>query len=313
MKTLIIDGHNSAWRLANRLPILTANGKPIQVVYGLLTMVHGLIERFTPDVAIICWDMGHSAYRKSKYPPYKANRHQFKSKHEEREHHSTERQIEEGKRILRKLNISQLYYPQTEADDLMAMVCQERHLNGRRILVSSDMDMLQLINEDTDVWSPIKLELYTHGNFRQRTGLTPQQFLQMRAVIGDKSDNIPGIAKGLGETTIRELLASYRDMDTLLSPKTEKKIYNKGNRYRLLYGEGVRQAYYRNLMLIDLSVCSFNHPEEKKVRKTVLEAVQRREKINKAELKEYFIEHSFASLLRDFGKWVQPFENLDIK
>lgn len=313
MKTLIIDGHNLCWRIAKRLPVLTANGKAVQVVYGALNAIHGMLAQFQPDVCTVCWDTGHSAYRKKVFPDYKANRHKQHTKEEEKQFQSTITQIQECQRVLRMLNLSQLYYPETEADDLIAMVCQEKSLNGQRIVVSSDGDMFQLVQENTSVWSPIKTELYTHGNFRQKVGLTPRQFLQLRAATGDGSDNIPGIAKGLGEITIRELLASYKDMEELFTPEVEKKVYKRGNRYRLLYGEGVRQAYYRNLMLMDLSVSSYNHPEEKKVRRAVFDAVRQRGKIDKAELKEYFISKSFQSLLKDFAKWVTPFEELETK
>jgi DNA polymerase-1 len=313
MKTIIIDGHNLCWRIAKRLPILTANGKPVQVVYGALNAIHGMLAQFQPDVGIVCWDTGHSAYRKQKFPEYKAHRHQHFTKEEEKQFQSTITQIEECQRVLRQLNLSQLYFPQTEADDLIAMICQEKALNGQRIVVSSDMDMFQLVQENTSVWSPIKTQLYTHGNFRQKVGLTPHQFLQLRAAIGDGSDNIPGIAKGLGETTIRELLASYKDMEELFTPEVEKKVYKRGNRYRLLYGKGVRERYYLNLMLMDLSVSSYNHPEEKKVRRVVFEAVRQRGKIDKAEITRYFISKSFQSLLKNFAQWITPFEELDTK
>jgi DNA polymerase-1 len=311
MKTLVIDGHNAAWRLAKRLPILTNDGKPIQVVFGMMTMMHGLLKQFQPDAAILCWDTDHSEYRKKIFPAYKANRRKWVNQQEEHAYKSANRQIEECKRIFRKLNMAQLYFPKTEGDDLIAMVCQEKKLNGRRLVISSDMDMLQLVNDDTDVWSPIKTELFTRGNFRQKIGLSSRQFLQLRAVTGDVSDNIPGIARGLGEMTVRELLASYKDMETLFTPEVEKKLYNRGNRYRLLYNEGAKQAYFRNLMLMDLSVSSYNHPEEKKVRAVVAEAVKARTKIDKTELKNYFISMRFHSLLKDFSKWITPFEELD--
>jgi 5'-3' exonuclease len=309
MRTLIIDGHNAGWRLAKKMPMLTTNGRPVQVVYGLLTMVHGLLAQFTPDVAIMCWDTDHSAYRKKIFPDYKANRHHFKSEKDQRAYNSTIAQMKEAEAILSQMNVAQLIFPKTEGDDLMAMVCQQT--GGWRTIVSSDMDMFQLVGDGIDVWSPIKTLLYNRSNFRQREGLSPQQFLQLRAACGDVSDNIPGIARGVGEVTIRQLLAKYESVDRLFDPKIEKKVVQMGTRYASLYTDGSKQAYFRNLLLMDLSISSENHPEKEAVTKTVQEAIRRRVKIDLKAVKQMFIENSFQSLLRDFAKWVLPFENLD--
>jgi DNA polymerase I len=308
-KTLIIDGHNAGWRLAKRMPMLTTNGRPVQVVYGLLTMMHGLLEQFTPDVAIMCWDTGHSAYRKRIFPSYKANRHQFEDKKAEQAYSSTIAQMKEAEAILAQMNVAQLIFPKTEGDDLMAMVCQQT--TGWRTVVSSDMDMFQLIGDGIDVWSPVKTTLYNRSNFRQKEGLSAQQFLQLRAAVGDVSDNIPGIARGMGDVTIRQLLAKYESIDRLFEPKIEKKVVKMGTRYASLYTEGARQAYFRNLLLMDLSISSENHPEKEAVTKAVQEAVSKRMKIDIKALKQLFIENSFQSLLRDFAKWTIPFQNLD--
>jgi len=309
MRTLIIDGHNAGWRLAKKMPMLTTNGRPVQVVYGLLTMVHGLLAQFTPDVAIMCWDTDHSAYRKKIFPDYKANRHHFKSEKDQRAYNSTIAQMKEAEAILSQMNVAQLIFPKTEGDDLMAMVCQQT--GGWRTIVSSDMDMFQLVGDGIDVWSPIKTLLYNRSNFRQREGLSPQQFLQLRAACGDVSDNIPGMARGVGEVTIRQLLAKYESVDRLFDPKIEKKVVQMGTRYASLYTDGSKQAYFRNLLLMDLSISSENHPEKEAVTKTVQEAIRRRVKIDLKAVKQMFIENSFQSLLRDFAKWVLPFENLD--
>ena len=74
MKTLVVDGNNAAHRLGATLPELTANGKPVQVVYGFLKLIRSAIVQFEPDVSVVCWDNGRSAYRKKLYPDYKANR-----------------------------------------------------------------------------------------------------------------------------------------------------------------------------------------------------------------------------------------------
>ncbi len=308
MRILILDGHNACWRLMKRLPVLTSKGRPIQVVYGLMRLVRNVVTQFEPDYVVVCWDSGYSEFRKKILPSYKSNRDADEQHVKERE--SLNKQVHMAKAILRRLSVVQVAYPDTEADDLMALASQT--LDGEKIIVSSDQDMVQLVGAETNtkVWSPIKMEMFTVENFEKKLGMTKQQWIEYRAMVGDDGDNIPGVAHGFGPQTALDLIKTYRSVDNLFKPEIEKNVAKKGNRYALLYGEGTRKNIYRNLMLMDLSMIGKLHPDAGKIKTLIHTNMKHRSKVDKGEVKRYFIEQAFASLLSDFGKWITAFESL---
>lgn len=308
MKTVIFDGNNAVWRLAKRLPDLrTPAGSPIKVVYGFLRLVRSTLEDFEPDRALICWDSGKPRVRMKLWSGYKKSRLERKA-HPTPEHRQEMKEVMMQMRMLRDLvghlGVSQVSIDNVEADDLIAIACSE--LEGDKVIVSSDQDMMQLVSYSVEVYSPIKHELYTHKNFRKKVGLSPIQFLQMRAIIGDKSDEIGGAAKGLGETTARELIFKHGGIDVLFSSKKlRKKLEAKGSRYPLLYSEGAEERIRRNLQLMDLNLV-----KSETATKIIKRQASSVKPLDRAFLREYFIEKQFVSLLKDFGGWLIPFERL---
>jgi len=311
MKTLLIfDGHNSAWRLMKKLPMLTANKEPIQVVYGMLRLIRSALEQFEADMAIICWDSGRSATRLDLFPGYKAHRDHDSTEEKEEENKRLISQIKILKEMLHKLNIRQLSYPNSEADDLIGIACC--HLTDmKKIVISSDTDMFQLIDEDTSVWSPIKFTHFTKENFKKEIGLSPQQHLEVKALAGDRSDGIPGVAEGFGIITATELIKQYGNIENLFKSSVEKSVSKKGNRYALLYGEGVRENAYRNLHLMDLRIIADESKNAEEIRKLLDKNLGKKIKLDKMEVRTYFKEKKFESILNDFVRWIAPFENLD--
>ena len=322
-KILIHDANNACWRLMKIMPVLTANGKPIQIVYGFLRLLRSSIEEFNPNVVLVCWDSGRSKFRQELFKEYKANRnHGFRAnwvrgkkivedKELAAEYNSFMKQAETLKQTLEFLNICQLDYPDSEADDLIAIACDE--LQGKKIIVSSDLDMLQLIDSETEVWSPIKKELFTLISMRKNMGLTPSQYLQVRAMTGDGSDNIPGAAKGFGEITATELVKQYGGVEILFSSTVEKRVMKKGNRYSLLYSEGAKNRVFRNLMLMDLKVVAAHNPNYKKICEMLHKNIKDRSPVSHGRCHKYFSDQKFESLMKEgLGVWLSPFETLDV-
>jgi len=313
MKTLIVDGHNSAWRLAKKMPVLTtAKEEPIQVVYGFLRLLRKALVQFDPQAALICWDSGRSVERLKIFPEYKANRNHFRTPAERAEYESVHKQMGILQGLLKLLNISQVSYPNTEGDDLIGIACQA--LGGKKVILSSDQDMLHLVSEKVEVWSPHKEELYTALNFHHKIGMTPRQWLEYRALVGDHGDNIPGVAKGFGEQTAKDIMALYGSLEKLYcgNAKIEKRICARGNRYSLLYSEGAKERVYRNLLLMDLMLPSAR-PGTSRIIEVVKKAASKHSAVNRVALREYFVENSFNTLLKVMPKWILPFENLDVK
>jgi 5'-3' exonuclease len=215
--------------------------------------------------------------------------------------------------ILPMLNVAKIKHEGTEADDLIGLSCTV--LDGHKTVISSDKDMLQLVSSDTQVWAPPIPSrpgmLYTRGNFTKLTGLTPRQYLEMRALTGDGSDNISGVAKGFGEITATELLQKYGSVENLFTKEVEKTLVKRGNRYALLYSEGAREKAYRNLLMMDLKICGQHVNDRDKVVRELRSQIHNRTRINKGLVKRVFLEKKFKSLLETFGTWLIPFERLD--
>jgi len=259
---------------------------------------------------LICWDLGKSEYRKKIFPEYKANRHHDSTSAEAREFRSVLSQMEILKDLLRNLAVAQLTYPEMEADDLIGISCAE--LAGDKTIVSSDQDMLHLVDNKVSVWSPIKTELYTMNNFHQKLFLSPRQWLEYRAVCGDNGDNIPGIAKGLGPTTAMEIIQKYGSVEVLFrDSKVAERVASKGNRYALFVAEGAREQFYRNLLLMDLHL-SIRQEKAEKVVLLLRKNIKGLKPINKVALQEYFIKKEFVSLLKDMPNWLNPFQDLNV-
>lgn len=308
MKILLIDGENTCWRLMKVLPGLTANGQPVQVLYGVLRLIRSLLIQFEPNAVLVCWDYGRSKFRQKLYPEYKATRDHESTPELKQEFKSLTKQKVLIQAVLRMLNIPSAGYPHTEADDLLGLAANT--LPGEKIIVTSDQDVLQLVGPEVSVWSPIKSQLYTNENFRSLTNLSPQQWLEYRALVGDKSDNIDGAAKGFGETTAKELLLRYQNIKTLFSPSVEKSVSRKGNRYALLYEEGARERVYRNLTLMDLGIVA-EQPEGKELTTLLRHRLSSRTAIDISEVREFFRKNEFTSLRTQFATWILPFQNLD--
>jgi DNA polymerase I len=303
MKTLIFDGHNSVWRLQKVLPSLTANGEPVQVVFGFMRLLRAALEHFEPNVAIVCFDSGFPEFRRKIYSGYKYGR-----QHDPKEMSELSLQLKTIKGILPYINVVHLAYPNVEADDLVAVSCNE--MSGHKIIVSSDRDMLHLVDEDVSVWSPIKGLLYDNSSFRRLVGMSPRQWLEFRVLTGDSGDKIPGVAKGFGEETAKELITKYGSIENLFTSKIEKKVSSKGNRYALLYSDGAADAVNRNLSLMDLHL-SAKRESAPKIAKILAKKLARRKPVDRVGLRAIFEERKFKTLTQDFARWVRPFEDLD--
>lgn len=320
MKTLVFDGNNAAWRLMKKLPQLTSRGEQVQVVYGFLRLVRSMLEQFQPDAALVCWDSGRSKERMQLYPEYKANRDHDSSADLRREMGSVNKQIHRLKEILPKLNVMQSFYPDTEADDLMGISTEA--LPGEKVIVSSDRDAYHLIDEQVSVWSPIKLEHYTHKNFAKKVivkesgqdvpaNITPQQWLEMRALTGDSGDNISGVARGFGEGSALELIRKFDSIEKLFTAPIEEKIHDTmASRYALIYSAGARERVYRNLLLMDLRL-PIRRPRGPKIAELMKKGLGKRQRVDKLAVRAYFREHDFDSLTKDFVVWISPFTDLD--
>lgn len=228
-KFVIIDGKSVFYRGYYAMPNLsTKDGTPTGGVFGFATMALEIIKRLKPDYVAVAWDKPKTNIRKrlELYPEYKAGRkpapEDFKL------------QIPVLHDLLDAFGWPLYELDDYEADDIMGtLAVQAKQKDVETLLVTSDMDMLQLVNHHTHVFALKKglsnIELYSPASFEAKHRIKVEQFLDLKSLKGDSSDNIPGVP-GIGEKGATELIQQFGSLDNvyenlpLIKESTRKKL-----------------------------------------------------------------------------------------
>jgi 5'-3' exonuclease len=195
MKTLIIDGNNLIHRTfwtAKTQSQRTNTDTPDQInnfhIYFTLNAIFSYVSKFIPDKTILVWDEKKEYQvneRKELFSEYKGNRSADSSPHQNNSI---------IKEVASFLGIPSIFPKQYEADDIVSHIC--RYTPGEKIIVSVDKDFLQLIDKQITLYDPIRKASFTFDNFEEKTGYRDTKtWLEAKCLLGDKSDNVPGIAK----------------------------------------------------------------------------------------------------------------------
>lgn len=224
---LMIDGNSMANRAFYGVPHLTnAKGVPTNAVYGFLNTLQAAIERFKPDELFVAFDISKKVFRHERYADYKGTRTGMPE--------DLLVQMPLIKEALSYMNIETFGLEGYEADDIIGtMSAHQTALGGESIILSGDRDLFQLVGEHVTVCFPQskgqEMEIVTPEYLAEHYGLTPARVIEMKGLMGDKSDNIPGVA-GVGEKTAKKLLADYGTVENLyahLEDLKGKKLYDK--------------------------------------------------------------------------------------
>jgi DNA polymerase-1 len=211
-KFAIIDGKSVFYRGYYALPNLTTrDGKPTGGVFGFTTMALEVIKRLKPDYVAVAWDKPKTNIRKrlAMYPAYKAGRKPAPPDFYE--------QIPILHELLKAFGWPLYELDDYEADDIMGALAAQAQKRGiETLLVTSDLDALQLVGPLTKVYVLKKglsnIQLYSPASFEAKYGIEVKQFLDLKSLQGDSSDNIPGVP-GIGPKTALELLKTYHTLD----------------------------------------------------------------------------------------------------
>ena len=210
-RLMLIDGHAMAYRAYFATPPLTSPaGEPTNAVFGFASMLLKAVGDEQPDYVIATFDSGRT-FRHEEYAEYKATRAKMPD--------DLAVQIERIMELARTLGIPVHTREGYEADDLMGSISALASKAGlETIIVTGDSDTLQLVSDDVHVLMPRRtmadVQLYDTGAVQQRYGLAPAQLIDLKALMGDSSDNIPGV-KGVGEKTATALLKEYGSLDQI--------------------------------------------------------------------------------------------------
>lgn len=212
-RVLIIDALNAYLRAYIVDPSLSTNGEPIGGIKGFIKILQKLVRQTKPNEIVVVWDGPNgSKKRKTIDKNYKAGRKPIRlnrSVHNLTDDEEIQNKIWQQTRIMEYMNnmpIIQTMIPEVEADDVISYLTQMSLYKGwQKIIVSNDKDFMQLCDEETILWRPTKDEILNTKRIVEQMGIHPVNMALARAIIGDTSDNLPGI-KGAGFTTVAKRL-----------------------------------------------------------------------------------------------------------
>ena len=204
-KLVLIDGNAILHRAFHALPPMNNKGTPTNAVYGFFTMLFKIIEDLKPEYLIVCFDRKAPTFRKQMYVGYQATRPTVSN--------DLSPQFDLTDKALDSAKIAHFGIDGYEADDLIGTLSKQAKEKGMQtIIVSGDRDLLQLVNSNVLMLAPIigmtKMILFDEAKIKEKYGLNPIQIIDYKAIVGDPSDNYPGVS-GIGPKGASSLLNKY--------------------------------------------------------------------------------------------------------
>ena len=229
-KLLLIDGHSILNRAFYGVPDLTnSEGIHTNAMYGFLNIMFKFIDEEKPDYVTVAFDLSAPTFRHKVYDGYKGTRKPMLPE--------LRQQVPLMKELLTAMNITIVEKEGFEADDILGTIAKNSQKQGIDVsIVSGDRDLLQLADTNIKIRIPktkkgvTEVEDYYPEDVKELYGVTPAEFIEMKALMGDSSDNIPG-APGIGPKTASALIIKYHNIDNIIDniselkpPKAKKSI-----------------------------------------------------------------------------------------
>ena len=211
---ILVDGSSYLFRAYHALPPLTtSDGTPTGAMYGVINMVGKLIDTYRPEHIAVVFDARGKNFRHELYAAYKANRPPMPE--------DLAQQIEPLKQFIEALGVPVIVIDGVEADDVIGTLATRAAQEGKQVLISTgDKDMAQLVNERITLIDTMKDQILDRDGVMKKFGVAPEQIVDYLALMGDSSDNIPGIPK-VGPKTAAKWLQQYGDLDNLIAHADE--------------------------------------------------------------------------------------------
>ena len=222
-KTLVIlDGDNLCYRAYHKFNTLSGGNKPSGLVFGVPSMVRKLITQYEDSTFIAVFDSGKAAFRTGILPTYK-----LREKSLDFDVESFQEQKRDVMDLLLHMNIIVAFKNGYEADDLIYTLTRfKKKTYTKVIIVSSDKDFNQVIDDRVSIWNPSKDVLLTTKNLKRRFGCEPWQVVDYLTLLGDSSDKIPGYF-GMGEKRIADFFSKFSSINEYLQSEEQIKILDK--------------------------------------------------------------------------------------
>jgi DNA polymerase I len=266
-KLMLIDGHSLAFRAYHALPLDMAapTGELTNAVFGFFSMLLNVLRDQKPEYVAVAFDIGRT-FRDDLYAAYKG--------HRERTPHELETQVERIKEIVTALNIPIVTKEGFEADDVLSTLARQAEAQGvDSLIVTGDRDILQVVDEHITVLTSGRrfsdILLYDPAAVTEKYGLRTDQLVDYKALIGDKSDNIPGV-RGVGEKGAVTLLQKYGTLEAIyehldeVTPERTRKALEEGRADALL-SQKLGRIIVDVPVTLDLAACRTHHYDRHRV------------------------------------------------
>ena len=258
-KLVIIDGNSIMYRSFYALPLLAnSEGEYSNAVYGFAMQIINIIQNIKPKYMVVAFDAGKHTFRNDLYDGYKATRKPMPDE--------LRSQIEPLKNMLKLMNITVVEKDGIEGDDVIGII-SKRFLDTETIIVTGDRDSFQLVDDVTSVYFTRKgtsdVKIMDTKALKDEYGVTPKQFIDLKALQGDSSDNIPGVA-GIGPKTATELIAEFGSLENIyenidkVAGKTKEKL--EQNKDMAFLSKKLATILTQGDIDLSLSECEYDYP-----------------------------------------------------
>ena len=258
-KLVIIDGNSIMYRSFFALPLLSnSEGEYSNAIYGFAMQVINIINNIGPKYMVVAFDAAKHTFRNDLYDGYKANRKPMPDE--------LRGQIPALKEMLKLMNITVVEQQGIEGDDIIGIV-SKKFLDTETIIVTGDRDSFQLVDDVASVYFTRKgtsdVKVMTVKELKNEYGVTPKQFIDLKALQGDTADNIPGVA-GVGPKTATDLILKYGSIENLydnideISGKLKEKL--ETSRDMAFLSKQLATILTKGEIDLKLSDCTFDYP-----------------------------------------------------
>jgi len=309
-RILLIDGLNTFIRSFAVNPSSNDDGVHIGGMTGFLQSIGYAIRNIKPTRVIICWDgKGGSARRRKLFPDYKANR-RVRTRLTRMSNYGNvgDEQIAMGQQIrrltqyLESLPVTVLATENIEADDAIAYICEQIYPDSQKFIMSTDKDYLQLVNEKVQVWSPTKKKFYFEETILEEFQVPAKNFLEYRTLLGDSSDNIPGV-KGTGLKTLQKRMPIlFGDKKITVEDIIKHAAANRDDAKILALIADSGDTIRLNFDLMQLREVDISGYAKSSIMDIVKRPIQR---LNKPKFLTMFLEDRISSTMKNPEFWLQ--------
>lgn len=305
-RVLVIDGLNTFIRCYAASPVLNDDGEHVGGISGFLLSIGHAIKAINPTRVIIVFDgKNGTARRKQLYPEYKAHRN-FKVRLNRAE--TVDKQDNQLHQLIRlteyltQMPFTIVIQDNTEADDVIAYIVNDHFKDSQCFIMSSDKDFLQLITERIHIWSPTKKKLYYSDDVVEEYGIHPNNFALFKAIIGDPSDNIPGI-DGVGAKTLINRFPIIQQQDKLSVDDFMEYVDNLNDKTKTLQTvKHSKELIERNMQLVQLSESNMSVTNKLKTQHLLEQPITR---FVKPTFHKMLIEDKMTTAIKNVDFWLR--------